>query len=456
MTGRRTTRPCRRTRATTAGSSASSPGTASRSGSKAFTCSSTTRTDISSTGISTIVTRVDETRQDPFHLSDPVRQDIDPQPDRTTANDVTLSLVDTDGQEGGGAVRAVDTATGAQAWTRSLPGYDDIASVDGADYPNGFEFGRSSIGVAKGSVVYSSEAVVEGWTGFGRGTSNDSGSRVQYRTPCGREPDVKAVSAKDARGEVQVVLRFVAVCPGGQWVDGTAVGLNLTTSSGEVLGDGIFDFSQSPMWLPDPQSSHGEDGVQATVGFPPGSAFGLGPEIQDALTTIIVACQHSAGSSGKDAAPDESPAPAADYLPYSPEASHQSDEDDALAALRRIAAADAPYVGSDLEGRWVPQLSSKKDGTTDAVEQHTYDYADILAEHLKLRLTYPNVRLMFSTSWKSFLAPGYWVTVVGTPSAGPAAANAFCTEEDFPYSHCYAKRILRDGPSDGATKHRTP
>lgn len=397
---------------------------------------------------------VDDTDQDPFHLSDPVRQDIDPAPDRATANNVTLNLVDTDGEEGGGAVRAVDNATGDQAWTRPLPGYDDIAGVDGVDYPNGFEFGRPSIGVAKGSVVYSSEAVVEGWTGFGRGTSNDSAGGVQYRTPCGREPDVTAVSAEDAQGEVRVVLRFVAVCPGGQWVDGAAVGLNVTTASGEVLGRGVFDFSQSPLWLPDAHASHGEDGVRATVGFPPGSAFGLGSEIQHGITTIIVACQHSAGSSGKDDAPDDSPAPASDYLPYSPEGSHRSDEADALAALRRIAAADAQYVDSDLEGRWVPQLSSKKDGTTDAVEQHTYDYADILAEHLKLRLTYPHVRLLFSTNWKSFLAPGYWVTIVGTPSAGPGAANGFCTDQDFPYSHCYAKRILRNGPSDGATKHR--
>lgn len=391
-------------------------------------------------------TSIDSSKTDPFALTDATTQDVDPSPDEVTAGGARIRL-DDDGSDPT-TVTASSVADGTTSWSRDLPDPDSEELAD--DQADGF--GRSSIGVSGSSVIFSSQLVLEGWTGFGTGTAADPGGGVQYRTPCGREPHVTAESATGTDGAVHVVLRFVAVCPGGQWVDGKDVVLELRSAAGGVLGQGTYDFSAAPVWLPDPSTGSGHDGVRVPVSLPPGNAFALPSEIQQEVRTIIVPCTHSTGSSGADHAPSSAPAVASTYVPYSAAAAGNHDNADALAALKRIAAADEPDVASELDGRWVPQLSSKQDGTTDAVENHTYDYADILAEHLRLRLQYPNVRLLFSSDWKSYQYGGFWVTVAGTASPGPRPALGFCKSEGFPSSHCYAKHILRDGPYQNASR----
>ena len=382
---------------------------------------------------------------DPFGLTGATEQDTNPSPDVVSAGGARIAL------DAGGDQPSALTATtpdGQPLWKRDLP--DPYSSPLASDQADGF--GRSSVGVAGSSVVFSSQIVLEAWTGFSGVAAATSADAVQYRTPCGREPDVKATSATESDGTIRVTLHFVGVCPGGQWVDGRAVEVGLS-SGGAVLGHGTYDFSSSPVWLPDPSTQAGHSGVDVPISLPAGNAFALPSEIQDHVQTIVVACRHSAGSSGEDTSPPAPPSPAADYVPFGT-GTGQSTNEDALAALRRIAAADRGDIADSLEGRWVPQLSSKQNGTTDLYENHTYDYADILAEHLRLRLHDPQVRLLFSTDWGSYKLPGYWVSVVAKPSSTPASAIRFCDRQGFPVSHCYAKRILRDGPYDGTTRLR--
>lgn len=373
-------------------------------------------------------------------------QDIDPEPGFTTSGSVRIAF-----DEGLSDVTATSLGDGAMVWSRSLPDPDLL------DDAYGEGFGRSSIGIAGSSVVFSSLLVLEGWTGFGTGTADDMSDEVRYRTPCGEEPDVEAKSATHTAHGVEITLRFGATCPEGQWIDGRTVHLDLSGASGDAIGRAVYDFSRAPVWLPgeDAGSDPGRDGREVTISLPPGAVYALADQIESQITTVVVQCEDSAGSNGTDDAPAEKTADETIRTPYAPGAGDERSNADALAALRSIAAADKAFVDDTLEGQWVPQLSSKENGTTDPLESHTYDYTDILAEHLSLRLAYPDVRLLFSSNWKSFLASGYWVTVDAVPSPGPRTPNAFCDREGFPYSHCYAKLVLREGPAEGSTRHRS-
>ena len=80
-----------------------------------------------------------------------------------------------------------------------------------------------------------------------------------------------------------------------------------------------------------------------------------------------------------------------------------------------------------LEGSWIPQLSSKVDGTYDALDDKTYSLADIYQQYLTLRLRYPNVRLLNSSDWDAYSLDGYWVVIAGVPFIYPNQANRWCS-----------------------------
>ena len=108
---------------------------------------------------------------------------------------------------------------------------------------------------------------------------------------------------------------------------------------------------------------------------------------------------------------------------------------------------DDPSV-SELEGAWVAQLSSKKDGTFDDHDGRTYSLADIYQQFLALRLEYPNVLLLSSTDWQSYLLDGYWVVIAGVPYSDPGSPTGWCTERGIAPSQCFAKQLVRDGAPD--------
>jgi len=356
-----------------------------------------------------------------------------------------------------GELQVLARETGEQAWSEDLS--DLTYNEDGDASWSGMVSTDAAL------VVMGSDEVV-GFTDFGpapdhlAGSSEDSGSDdgdgdTTYATDCGSEPEFTPVESAAAYGGVTVTFTVTAICPGGQWLSSSAQTLTLTADTdlgSQVYASGVFDFSDEPLWVPDGT----EDPITVPLTFPVDGTYATPDELNEATASevIHVDCVHDPDAYSGPVPSD--PADGADpSMPVAADASGQDTvaaEDSALAALERLAAQDDPYLATTFEGLWVPQLSSKVQGTQD--DGIVYTYEDILAEHLRLRLRYPDVRLAQSSAWKSFLVPGYWVTLVGLTSARPAPALGFCADSGFTVDHCYAKRLLRDGPSDGSTKHR--
>lgn len=124
---------------------------------------------------------------------------------------------------------------------------------------------------------------------------------------------------------------------------------------------------------------------------------------------------------------------------------------DPVQRLRQIANDDRAYVSTQLADHWVPQLSSKRPGVVD--NGAVWDNAMTLREHLQLRQSYPNVRLLWSGDWSTFSGPDFWVTVAGITFADPAGPLAWCRSQGFDRDHCAAKIISTTHPEPGSTAY---
>ncbi len=356
-----------------------------------------------------------------------------------------------DGRDAWEADLGEATLTGdGDAYWSGIVETDSALVVMGDDEVIGF----TDFGPAPEDLAAPDDATAGGSTeGGDEGNGEDGGT--SYATDCGSEPVFTPVEAQAAYGGVTTTYTVTAVCPGGQWLSSSAQQVTMTAETAfgtQTYAVGLFDFSDHPVWVPD--QSNGS--VDLPLTYSSDGTYATPEEINDAISSqvIHVDCTHDpdayAGpvpSDPADGADASTPVPA-DYSGQDV----ASAEESALAALQRLAAQDDPYLASTFEGLWVPQLSSKVQGTQD--DGIVYSYQDILAEHLRLRLRYPDVRLAQSTDWKSFLVPGYWVTLVGLTSAEPPLALSFCADSGFDVDHCYAKRLLREGPAEGSTKHR--
>lgn len=317
--------------------------------------------------------------------------------------------------------------------------------------------------LADSALVMAHDRTLSGWAGFASGNSGggvdadtDSGTTVDtapdYVTGCGSEPEFTPVESEAARGGLMVTYEVTAVCPDGQWLSADGMSVTMSGAVGDsegVVASGRFDFSDAPVWV-------APEGVTMRLVYPASSVYATESELTEAISqqTIVVKCIREPGATDGEVPLSPEYAAAADEPVQAVDAALGTEEEreSALEALRRIAAEDDASVENSMEGRWVPQLSSKVKGTTD--DGIVYSYADILAEHLRLRLRYssPGVQLVNSSDWGSFLSPGYWVTLVDSPTAGPEPALGFCREQGFDRDHCYAKRLLREGPAEGSTK----
>jgi hypothetical protein len=122
-----------------------------------------------------------------------------------------------------------------------------------------------------------------------------------------------------------------------------------------------------------------------------------------------------------------------------------------LGQLHARADRDQPQV-EQLVGYWVPQLSSKMQGTVD--NGRTYLYTDILDNHDQWAARYSPVFLLRSDYFSSFSRSGYWVTIVGTGFSSADQANSWCDEQSIPANDCFAKRLAHSAASEGNTAHR--
>ncbi|QOW00152.1 hypothetical protein INP59_07325 [Rhodococcus pyridinivorans] len=124
----------------------------------------------------------------------------------------------------------------------------------------------------------------------------------------------------------------------------------------------------------------------------------------------------------------------------------------AAAALRDIANSDRQRITREVENRWIPQLSSKKEGLV--AEGITWSSSEILREHLELRQRFPQARLMWSGEWSTFSYPDWWVTAVAIPHTNGQDANNWCSANRFDADHCFAKIVSTTLPIPGSTLGR--
>ena len=138
-------------------------------------------------------------------------------------------------------------------------------------------------------------------------------------------------------------------------------------------------------------------------------------------------------------------------LPPPPSQPAPSGAADPVDQLRRRLDGDAATVES-LVGKWIPQLSSKREG--DVVGGTRYDAAAVLADFNGWQERVPSSVLTRSERFTSFRGQGFWVTLAAEPFDTAEAANAWCVTKALTPGDCFAKRLSHsDGPS-GNTRPR--
>ncbi|GGC42785.1 hypothetical protein GCM10010974_26470 [Brevibacterium sediminis] len=124
--------------------------------------------------------------------------------------------------------------------------------------------------------------------------------------------------------------------------------------------------------------------------------------------------------------------------------------DDPKKALKQLADTDGQTAKSELNGKWVPQLSSKRVGLE--AEGKTWDEESILEEFEGLREEFPRVKLLWSGDFNSFKEDNFWVTVVGIGYDDPEDALSWCSSHGLGPDSCYAKQLNTSGGHDGTTR----
>ncbi|MBE8147069.1 hypothetical protein IOD13_16285 [Brevibacterium casei] len=162
----------------------------------------------------------------------------------------------------------------------------------------------------------------------------------------------------------------------------------------------------------------------------------------DSGETTVASSPSGSVSPSPSGGPSAETTPTAESSPELP--------DDPKEALDQIVDRDRPSVVKDLNGKWVPQLSSKRVGLE--AEGKTWKEADILAEYEEFRNEYPRVQLVWSGDFSSFKEDDFWVTVVGIGYSDPEDALAWCSSNGLGPDHCYAKRLNTSGGYEGTTR----
>lgn len=261
-----------------------------------------------------------------------------------------------------------------------------------------------------------------------------------------------------------IKMEIKAACPTGDVVSTNGLRVTVTTK-GQIVASGSFDFTDAPMYLPRPDSSGST--VIREFRYPPGSFWRI-PSTSGSRSTAtassaatgdqLVECEDQGVSRGPESSElptTPASAPVTASRPVLP--ANTDSETVSLDALREQAAADRPLITSDIADRWVPQISSKRVGLAapdvDGRMVH-WTATEILNQHLRMRLMYPNVRLAWSDEWRSFDLAGWWVTLTGITSGDPDTANRWCDSKGIAADECFAKLVSNTRDSTGTTKYR--
>mgnify|MGYP000936163323 CR=1 FL=1 len=283
--------------------------------------------------------------------------------------------------------------------------------------------------------------------------SATSARTANYVTACGTAPTLTPTSLTNGDGELKVEVKMTASCADGDVLGGAANHIEVkgpsrtdgTGSADAVIASGDFDFSSSPLVLSDAETT-------LTLHFGSGHFFRAADDVD--VKNVVAACAPDRDSGPSGATPDSTSSSGPSSATASTTSKDPASEESAAGgSLRWQVDHDRPSVTTDLVGKWVPQLSSKKPGLV--ADGITWDNRTTLEEFLKLRQKYSNAKLLFSDEWPVFDSGGsWWVTIVDTPYSSAEEANAWCDAQGFDAEHCFAKYIDTKGPSEGTTVTR--
>ncbi|MGY4867314.1 hypothetical protein [Mycolicibacterium elephantis] len=258
---------------------------------------------------------------------------------------------------------------------------------------------------------------------------------------CPNDPIVEAESMDLTADGLEVGVAFMSSCGGGDIESNTS--LEVTVAEGRRdIAAGSFDFSSSPLVM-----ETGKPARRILI-FPPGmywrtpAMVSTSPEMtakRRGDSQPVVATSPTTTSESMTAAVPAKPA-------------FGSSDGVAGAVLEELRDADFPAVRSTMSNRWVPQISSKRVGLV--AEGKTWDNADILRDHLRLRQRFSGARLVWSGHWTTFNEPDFWVTVVAPSLPTALDANRWCDSQNFAADDCFAKFLSTFFGVEGTTVYR--
>jgi hypothetical protein len=294
----------------------------------------------------------------------------------------------------------------------------------------------------------------------GKGDEKPGGTELV--TKCGRPPQFVPEAIRADSGALVITMKIVAKCPGGDVLSGRQTRVTVT-SDGQDVASGVFDFSTDPIVI-GPESSGSTDGPYVTheFRFPTGTFWRIPVSFDEApgngvtqkgavdldATRLLIECEEEGSTTGTGTA-DANTGSQSSTAVGAAKPKTGDDESASFDALRAIANSDRPFVTKQLADRWVPQLSSKRPGLV--ADGITWNNAEILREHLDLRLKYPEVRLLWTGEWSTFSVADFWVTIAGTTFPDAEGALAWCRDHGLDRDHCYAKLVSTTHPIDGST-----
>ena len=358
---------------------------------------------------------------------------------------------------------AVDLSSGEPAWTSQ-----ELRSGSLAPVGDGFAVGQPD------EIVYypptGGAAPALGVTPPAPQTPASVSEAGRVVTKCGRVPTMRPTEYRTDTGGLVVKMEVKASCPDGDIVSTNGMRITVTDHE-QTVASAVFDFADAPMYLPSAGTPGSEGPVVQEFVYPVGSFWRLpnspgstSPSAGGASTTKafgdqLVECEDQGQNRGPDSGEPPTPSVAGRRIvaarPAGP--SNTEVETASLDGLRAQADADRPVVTTGLADRWVAQLSSKRLGlVAPDVDGRvvTWTAAEILNQHLRLRLRYPDVRLVWSDEWRTFDLNGWWITVTGITFPDSDAANSWCDSHGIPVDECFAKLISNTRDSLGTTKYR--
>lgn len=378
-----------------------------------------------------------------------------------TASDVGEVVTDGEhliGASTDGGLTAIDLETGSRLW-----------SVDAATLGNRAIGGQSTpsapqVLVGGGTLATFTAATIAAFAPTGpraivpgttrkQSTDNGNGSGgTEYVTPCGSPPKFTPQSFRTSSGGLGVTMKVSATCPGGDILWGPQTRITIKDGN-DLVASGNFDFSQTPVAVPSLDDAG--TGLTMELTYPPGSFYRLPDTLSTQASTdrFLVDCDKgpTTGQPPKLTVPDEGSA-ATTATATGPSLPPGTDLTAAsVDALRVQANSDRAFILTNLNNRWVAQLSSKRPGLN--AEGRIWDNQAILDEFLALRLRFSDVRLLYSDEWPVFNYRGWWVTVAAATFPGPDAANNWCRAQGFTKDHCFAKLISSTQGPEGSTRY---